>query len=164
MADASPLKQSSRMGLLIRLGKAGGRALVAHVVPDSLIPTWKLKKSAPSGSAQLKQAARLTGSKKKKAPSLKPYKSAALTAAGVGRPKPKAPKQKFDKNGWSMGRTLPAGNGSANSPLPSGSASLRRKLLDAARNPRALAQMKLDEMHHEYVSKKAAFLSKVKFW
>ena len=151
------------MGLLIRLGKAGGRALVAHVVPDSLIPTWKLKKSAPSGKSQLDKASRLTGKKKKKQPISSAYKSAAL--ASVSRPKPKAPKKKFDRNGWSMGRSLPAGNGSDNLPRSSsGSASLRRKLLDAARNPRVLAQMKLDELHHEYVSKKAAFLSKVKFW
>lgn len=140
--------------------RATGRALSRHVVPDSLIPSWKTQKIAASGYSLLKKATRKAGSKKKDAPSLKgkPYKSAAL--ARVARPAPKAPKQQFDKNGWSMGRTMQAPlayDGPprlySNSPLPSRTKprpDFVRQSRDLVRNPRLYLEMQRDLAEVEY--------------
>lgn len=157
------------MGLLRSIARTGaratGRALSSHVLPDSLVPSWKTQKALSTGYDLLKRATRKTGKKKKPAPSskAKSYKSPAL--ASVSRPSPKAPKKKFDKNGWGMGRSLPGGSDgvtfSRASPPPR-PAGLRRKLVDAARNPRLVAQMGLDLLKADYQQKKDTFLSNLK--
>lgn len=160
------------MGLLrsvARMGaRATGRALSRHVVPDSLIPSWKTQKTVSSGLSLLTKAARLVGNKKKKK---KKSAAARPTARPSARPAPKAPKKKFDKNGWNMGRSLPNGFdvSSASSARshsralePQQSASFLRKAKDLARNPRLVAQMGLDLLSVEYQLKKRSFLSKLK--
>ena len=156
------------MGLLRKIARTGtraaGRALSAHVVPDSLIPSWKTQKRLSDGYSLLTKTAKLVaGKKKKKGSSSTAYQSKAL--ASVRRPSPKPPKKKFDKNGWGMGRSLPGGSDgvtfSRASPPPR-PAGLRRKLVDAARNPRLVAQMGLDLLKADYQQKKDTFLSNLK--
>lgn len=164
--------------------RATGRALSAHVVPDSLTPSWKTKKAVSTGYNLLKSATRKTGKEKSKKPNSKPYQSPAL--AGVSRPKPKAPAKKFDKNAWSMGRTMPVANGSDNlpprpradmeraeyerssfnqrkpSPRPS-LASLRlQQAKDVVKHPKIVARMGLDLLKLDYQKKKETFLSNLK--
>lgn len=147
--------------------RATGRALSAHVVPDSLIPSWKTKKRVSSGLSLLTKAARKT----------KPATNRPASASGgkrkggqPARPAPKAPKTPFDKNAWSQGRALASPPGFAE-PRPSRPASSSGPLLnksgqrlvqqfsDLRRHPKAVAQMGLDLLHHEYQQKKQRFLS-----
>lgn len=165
------------MGLLTRLTKsaarAGGSALSRHVVPDSLIPSWKTQKAVSTGYNLLKKASKLTGKKKKPAPASAPkdYKSPALRP--VSRPGPKKPKQAFDKTGWSMGRNLPATDGSDNLQKPPGRSSsasspnrpglISQRLKDAVKNPRLVAQMGVDLLKADYQRKKSIFLSNLTY-
>jgi hypothetical protein len=160
------------MGLLSKLARssarATGRALSAHVVPDSLLPSWKTRKTLQTGYSLLSKAGRKT---KKKAAA--PAKKKPLSIGGFQVPKPKAPAKKFDKNAWSTGRGLPSGVGYGERP-PSRSASpsgqslrqraskLRGQLSDLRREPRAVAQMGLDLLEVEYKRKRQSFLSKVR--
>lgn len=156
------------MGLLSSLAKASarasGRALAAHVLPDSLVPSWKTQKAISSGYSLLKKAAK---TKKGTANG----KGAARSAQ---RPGPKPPKKKFDKQSWAVGRGLPSGDGFAvqrqSSPKSSflssaktQAAKLRRKSIDLARNPRVAAQMGLDLLKEDYQTKKRSFLSELDY-
>jgi hypothetical protein len=160
------------MGLLSKLARssarATGRALSAHVVPDSLIPSWKTRKTVKSGYSLLTSAARKPNKK-----AAAPAKKKALAIGGFQVPKPKAPAKKFDKNAWATGRGLPSGVGYGERPRsPSGSPSgqslkqraskLRAQLSDLRREPRAVAQMGLDLLQVEYKQKQQAFLSKIR--
>jgi hypothetical protein len=151
--------------------RATGRALSAHVLPDSLLPSWKTQKAVSTGYSLLKKATRKSGKKNGKKSAIAPTKNRAL--AGAARPKPKAPKQKFDRNSWNNGRNLAPAAGydeRPQSPPKSSSAlsptkrvsTLRRQLIDGARNPRLVAQMGLDLLKVDYQRKKDTFLSNLK--
>jgi hypothetical protein len=152
------------MGLLSKVARSGaraaGRGLSRHVLPDSLIPSWKTKKAVASGYSLLKKAARR---KKKSAP-------APTKTATAKRPAPKAPKQKFDRNQWARGgklvsvdfsneRPLSRSNSSSTSSTPKRASRLKAQVKDLVRNPRLVVQMHLDELQHDYETKKRRFLS-----
>ena len=162
------------MGLLLKVvglgARATGRALSAHVVPDSLVPSWKTQKRLSSGLSLLNKAAkRVAGKKKSNRPATAPTKNRAL--AGVARPSSKPPKKSFNQNAWSTGRGLESSfDGPPPSRSNSRSVSPARNLVskrlqqakDVVRNPRIVAQMGLDLLKVDYQHKKANFLSKLK--
>jgi hypothetical protein len=142
--------------------RATGRALSAHVVPDSLIPSWKTRKAVSSGLSLLNKAARKTG-KSASAKSAKQFK----------RPAPTKPKQAFNKNAWSQGRAIAPAAGYGEPPpsrpasssgrsLKQSAARLRQQFSDLRSEPRLVAQMGLDILKQEYRLKKNSFLSEVK--
>lgn len=162
------------MGLLRSIARTGaratGRALSRHVVPDSLIPSWKTQQIALSGYNLLRRAAPKNGKPKGAKRATAPTRGGGPTA-GTATPRPKPPKQKFDKNGWSMGRGLPTGFAVSSAASqrsysqesePSKSPGLSRKVKDAVRNPRLAVQMGLDLLQVEYQLKKRSFLSNFK--
>lgn len=174
------------MGLLRKVGgsalRGSGRFLAVHVVPDTLLPSWKTQKRVAALGRALKPK-----KKKKKAPAQKKeYKSPALAGvrpARSGKPSAsKKPKPTFNKNAWSQGRAMsvsgsfsPSASTSpraASSARPSFAARLgsqfrpstvarrKQKLRDIKNEPRLFIQMHADELFHNVRSIKMPFKSK----
>lgn len=137
----------------------GARALSRHVVPDSLLPSWKTRKTVQTGLSLLKR-------KKKK--TSKPTSSGKATR----KPGPPKPKQKFDRNAWLGGRSLVSSDHVNASPRSlSGSSSLssiksraerlKAQARDLVRNPRLVASMVRDEIEHDLKQEKRIYSSKL---
>jgi len=143
------------MGLLRRAAGAAvwgtSRAISRHVLPDTLIPSWKTKKRISRAGSLLTMPFRRKKKKKKK-----PASSSSRRSAG-----PATRPARFDRNAWKQGRALrpdasfvlPASSASASlrssSPKPRKPSRLSAQLRDLRQHPQLVLQMKLDELAHD---------------
>lgn len=154
--------------------RGAGNLLSKHVLPDTLLPSWKTKQRLASairgvnsfGKSKSKKSS--TSGKKSSTPSKKSRKSTAK----------KAPQQRgglpvFNRNAWARGAQLQSSGGfsgssggySAPRPRPTSARAklqrLKAQALDVLLNPRAVGQMVYDSVSHDAKKTKKRFLSKV---
>lgn len=145
------------MGLLRRAAGAAvwgtGKLVSRHVLPDTLIPSWKTTQRISRAGSLLSRPFKRKKRKKTATTSRATSKSASY------RPGPVKQKQKFDKNAWNQGRALKSdaswsllpSSGLVSRPTssPKQRPRWRQQLHDVRHNPQLVLQMKMDELKHD---------------
>lgn len=146
------------MGLLrkatISALRGTGNLLAVHVVPDTLIPSWKTQKRLTTGAGYLVRP--FSSSKKKKTSAKNKKRPSSPRSGSPTSARPPATRPAFNKNSWSRGGSLAPAPGFAPSrptSSPPGSVGrsfsrFKQQAKDFRNEPRLVIQMTMDELLH----------------